>query len=100
MATQAKFRSLDVLPQPLEMVEHVGSVFAREQDIEFFSTATVSAAASSHSSQIGCDQAQNLIAGVMSVGVIEFLEMIDIDYGNGIGLLQPLHGIVEGAPRR
>jgi hypothetical protein len=100
VAAHAKFRTLDILPQPFEMIQHVGRVFPGEQDIEFFSTAAVSAAASSHASQIGCNQAQDLIAGVVSVGVVEPFEVIDVDDGNGIGFLQSLHGIVEGAPRR
>ena len=42
--------------------------------------------------------AQDLIAYVVSVGVVELLEMIDVDYGDGILLVERKQGLVEGAP--
>ena len=79
------------------MICHLGGRLAGEQDAEFFSSAAVRLAAARDPRQPGCDQTQNLVSSVMAVGVVELLEVIDIDDGNRIRSLQTQQGVIERA---
>src|ERR1700756_11096 len=97
--THAELRGLDRSAQPFHMIYDLRGSFSRKQNVEFFSAAAEGLSASGHPCQAGRYQAQDLIAGVVAVGVVEALEVIDVDYRDRIRMLQTKQRIVESAPR-
>jgi len=84
----------------LEVVEDLWRRLVRKHDSKFFSAVTISVSASSDPSQPGGHEPQDFVARVMSVGVIESLEVINVDHGDGIGGFEALQRVVEGASGR
>ena len=91
---------LDGLAQLLKMIDNFGRSFSREQDVELLSSTTVSLSSASHTPQTARNQTQYLIAGIVSVSVVEALEVVDIHDCDRVRRLQPQERIIEGAPRR
>jgi hypothetical protein len=97
-ATHAEFRGLDDSPQILKVWEDVFGSFARKEDHEFFATAPIGLTAASYSRELCRNQTQNLVSGVVTVGVVEAFEVVDIDDGNRIWMFQPQQCIVKSSP--
>ena len=81
------------------MIRDLACGFARKQNCEFFSSAPVSLPSTGHPCQLGCHQAQHLVSGVMAKGVVETLEVIDIDHRDRIWMLQAQKRVVTAALR-
>ena len=75
-------------------------LFSRKQDGKFLSSDAIGAAAAGNAGQFGRHQAQNLIAGFVAVGVVEFLEVVDVHDRHRVGFFQAEQGVVESAARR
>src|SRR5208282_5083566 len=69
----------------------------RKQDGELFSAHAVSLPATADPGQPRSNHAEHLVAGVVPVGVIEALEVVDVSNGNGVRSGKPSQGLVEGA---
>jgi len=73
---------------------------SRKQNRKFFSSDAECLAASSYPGQPGRDHPQNLVAGIVSVGVVEVFEVVDVDGRDGVGRFEPQQCLVEGAACR
>jgi hypothetical protein len=94
----AELCSRDGRSKLLKMIGYFGRGFSGKEDHEFFSATAKSLTASRNPCQFPRDEPQNLVSGVVSVGVVEFLEVVDIDRRNRVRGLEPRHRVVEGAP--
>jgi len=84
----------------LEVIEDLLRRLAGKQDGKLFSAATIGVSTARDSSQLSSYEPQDFIARIVSVSVIESLEVINVDHGNGIGGFEALQCVVEGAPGR
>ncbi len=98
-ASHAELRGLDRRAQLLQVIHNFGSGLSRKEDLELLPAATVGLAPARHTRQVGRDQSQYLVSGVVTVGVVESLEVIDVNHRDRIGLLQPQQRIVKSAAR-
>src|SRR3989442_2357317 len=71
---------------------------SREQDRKFLSTHAIRLSAAAYASKSGRDHAEHLVSCVVSVGIVEAFEMVDIYGCDGIRFFQAKKRIVEGAP--
>src|SRR5579859_6031126 len=81
------------------MIHDLGGGFSGEENVELFSAATEGLSSAGHPCQAGRDQAQDLVARVMAVGVVETLEVIDVYDRDRIRSLQPEKRVIKGASR-
>jgi len=79
------------------VIHNFGSSFSRKYDVELLPTATKSLASAGYPRQVHCDELQDLVAGVVTVSVVEPLEVIDIDHRDRIRMLQAQKRVVESA---
>ena len=90
----------DVRAQLLEVRQRLVHVLPREEDGEFLAAVAERDAAAADPGEARGDELQHLVADVVTVGVVEFLEVVDVDHRHRVappGRLQPL---VERAPSR
>src|SRR5258708_35483474 len=82
------------------MLQHVSGCLARKYDGEFLSPAAVGLSSTRDARQPCRDHAQHLISGVVAVSVVATLEVVDVEYRDGIRRFQSQQRIVKGAARR
>src|SRR3954466_5049212 len=73
----------DGFAQLFEMRQALFGALAGEHEREFLAAVAIGRAAPRRLRQAGRDEAQYVITGIVAVGVVEALEMIDIDHGDG-----------------
>src|SRR5439155_3679626 len=71
---------------------------SRKQDRKFLSAHAIRLPAAAYASKPGGNHAEHLVSCVVSVGIVEAFEMVDIYGGDGIRFFQPKQRIVESAP--
>src|SRR5262252_4801991 len=98
-ASHAKFRAFDLLAQLFQMYDNFGGGFSGKQDREFLASATVGSPTPGHSGQVRGNEPQHLISRVVAVGVVESLEVVDVDNGDRIWILETKQRVIEGSPR-
>src|SRR5207244_10897539 len=69
-----------------------------EHDRKFLSAHPVRLPAAAYASKPGGNHAEHLVSCVVSVGIVETFEMVDIYGGDGIRFFQAKQRIVEGEP--
>src|SRR5438093_8612496 len=71
---------------------------AGEDEGKLLSTVAIGGPAARRLREPGGDESEHVVAGVMAVGVVEALEVIDIDHRNGELYGEPGQGLVQRAP--
>src|ERR1017187_2468619 len=96
-AAHMKRGFFDDLAQGVQMFEgFFGRGVAKDYG-ELLASAAEGLAVAGDFGQARGHHAQDLVACVVSVGVVELFEVVDVDYGDGILLVEGEEGLVEGA---
>jgi hypothetical protein len=72
----------------------------REDHREFFAAVAERTSAAAHLRQPRADHAQQLIAGVVTIRIVETLEMIEVDHRDRVGALEPAERLGQCAAAR
>jgi hypothetical protein len=67
---------------------------------ELFAAVAVGDAAAAHLREAPRDQLEHLVADVVPMGVVEFLEMVDVHHRDRVAPRDRLEALVERAPAR
>src|SRR5580658_6794782 len=86
--THLKRGFLDDLAQRVQMLERFFGGSVRKDDGELFTAASESLAVATDLSEPLGHHAQHLVADIVPVGVVELLEMVDVDDGDGVLLVE------------
>src|SRR5262249_2475441 len=70
---------------------------ARKKDSKLFSAVSVRLASAGDVGKLGGDHAQRLVACLVPIGIVKFLEVIHVQHGDGVGISQLLQGFIQGA---
>ena len=73
------------MTQLFQVGQRFPHTFVRKEDGELFAAEAIGAAAAADLLNLRGDHLQHLIADIMTVGVVDLLEMIDVDHGEGVG---------------
>ena len=93
----AKSCAFNVQTQQLKMIGGVLCHTSGKQDCELFAADAESLTAPTHPRQPRGDQAQHLISGIVTVCVIDALEMINVHHRDRKRMFKPNQGVIEGA---
>src|SRR5271166_2558788 len=96
-ASHMKRGSLDGLAQTLQMLEGIFRGGVAKDDGKLLAATAESLALSTHFRQTRSHHAEHLVTGIVSVGIVELLEVVDIDDGDGILLVERKQKLVESA---
>ncbi len=96
-AAHAERRTVNNPAQCLQVLERVFRRDAAENYSELFASAAKRLASTRHFRNARRHHAQNLVADVVPVGIVKVLEMIDVNYGNCVLLVERKQSFVEGA---
>ena len=89
------------LAHRFEVRDCVIAVAIGEQDGELLPAIAVRPTAAADGGEAAGDQAQHLVADVMAVGVVEGLDVVDVDHGDGVASVGAgQHRIRRPAPRQ
>src|ERR1700733_3439270 len=69
-----------------------------KNDCKFFAATTERLSAATYFRDSRCDHTQHLVASIVSVRVVELLEVIDVDNGDRVLLVERKQRLVECAP--
>ena len=82
----------------------VGQTFfkrlAGEHQGEFLTAIAVSLASAPDLAQLSGNQAQHLITDIVTMGVVEFLEVINVGHGDHVTATQALQALIQGTSPR
>src|ERR1035438_2398997 len=92
-----KRRALDDPPQRFKMLDGLLGGSVAEDDRELFAAAAEGLSIAAYIGEALGHHAQHLVADVVPVGIVEIFEMVDIDDGDGVLLVERKQGLVEGA---
>src|SRR6476659_3978583 len=81
------------------MSEDLLRVASGKQDGKFFAANPVRLSPTANTGEPGCYEPKHLVPAIVAVGIVDALEVVNINRGDCIGRLQGGKGIVECAPR-
>src|SRR5216110_3061433 len=97
-AAHGKAAGLDSLPELLEVREALLGPLAGKHEGELLTAVTIRRPAAGGLCQARGDEPERVVACIVPVGVVEALEVIDIDHGDGELPAQPRERFVQRAP--
>src|ERR1700745_469202 len=71
---------------------------SRKDDSELLSSHAIGAAAPRYAGEVRRHQAQHLVASLMSIGVVEFLEVVDVHDCDGVRVLKTKQRLIKSSP--
>src|SRR3989304_7605121 len=83
-----KWGGSNTCSQLLQMFCCMFSIFTGKYDSKFFTTIAKSLAATLYRVQLTGKQFQHIITDIMSIGIIQLFEMVNINHGNTVGFPQ------------
>src|SRR5437588_11857976 len=90
--------ALDRAAQRLELRQRLAEVAGGKDHAELLAAVAVGDAAAAHLRQARADELEHLVADIVTVGVVELLEVVDVDHGDGVALAEAAQALLERAP--
>src|SRR5581483_10673767 len=95
-----KFCLLDCPPQCIQVRQRFFHCLTGKDNCELLASAAVGPTSTSDARQPARHHAQHLVTNVMTIGVVELLEVIHVHHGNGVRLRQFADRLIERPARR
>src|SRR5437588_831409 len=90
--------ALDRAAQRLELRQRLAEVAGGKDHAELLAAVAVGDAAAAHLRQARADELEHLVADIVTVGVVDLLEVVDVDHGDGVALAEAAQALLERAP--